>query len=365
MQVWNRIWKKLNQESGFDNEPQRTVVLLRCVYLVLLIYYTIFFALMGFYSLAEEGFFRISWIAVASVCATVWLLWRSYRQRFRRNLILFIALEILWLIGFVFVFGWSCGAQQIMFVLLALVYFSFYDALLQKALFTVGLFLLRFTLFVYLQRFGAFSELQGRLLIMLQVWSSLSFFTLMGIICGFFSSNIETADKNLVLYNQLLREQASTDPLTGIWNRRHMLDHLENDMEQHPQMPFSLGMGDIDLFKRVNDTYGHDCGDAVLKWLTELLQKALEGKGQLCRWGGEEFLLYFPGMNGDEATHFLIDFLLLLNKAPFRWKSAELHISMTFGVSEYDFRSESGVMIKQADEKLYIGKNKGRNQVVF
>lgn len=355
----------MNQESLFANETQRTVVLLRCVYLVLIVYYAIFFVLMTVYSQTEEGIFRISWIAIVSICATVWLLCLSYRQRIRRNLILFIAMEIIWLIGFIAVFGWSCGAQQIMFVLMVLVYFSFYDALPQKAIFTVGLFLLRFILFVFSQKYGAYAELHGRLLIILQVWSSLSFFTLMGIICGFFSSNIETADKNLVLYNQMLREQASTDPLTGIWNRRRMRTYLADNIRQYPQMPFSLGMGDIDLFKRINDTYGHDCGDAVLKWLTDLLQNTMDGKGRICRWGGEEFLLYFPEMNGDEATKVLIDFLLKLGRTPFRWKEEEIHISMTFGVGEYDFHSELDALIKQADEKLYIGKNKGRNQVVF
>lgn len=123
--------------------------------------------------------------------------------------------------------------------------------------------------------------------------------------------------------------------------------------------------GDIDLFKRINDTYGHDCGDAVLKWLTDLLQNTMDGKGWICRWGGEEFLLYFPEMNGDEATKVLIDFLLKLGRTTFRWKEEEIHISMTFGVGEYDFHSELDALIKQADEKLYIGKNKGRNQVVF
>ncbi|MCD8337905.1 MAG: GGDEF domain-containing protein [Lachnospiraceae bacterium] len=365
MRLWNKIREKISQESLFDNESQRIIVLLRCVYLVLILYYAIFFVLMTFCSQAEDEFFRVSWIALLSICATIGLLWLSYRQRIRRNLILFIAMEILWLTGFIAVFGWSCGAQQIMFVLVVLVYFSFYDALLQKAVFTVGLFLLRFVLFVVSQKYGAYAELHGRLLILLQVWSSLSFFTLMGLICGFFSSNIETADKNLVLYNQLLREQASTDSLTGIWNRRRMRAYLSDNIRQYPQMPFSLGMGDIDLFKRVNDTYGHDCGDAVLKWLTELLQKTMDGKGHLCRWGGEEFLLYFPEMNGDEASHLLIDFLLVLRKTPFLWKEKKIQISMTFGVEEYDFYSEPEVLIKRADEKLYIGKEKGRNQVVF
>ncbi|MCC8067110.1 MAG: GGDEF domain-containing protein [Clostridiales bacterium] len=256
-------------------------------------------------------------------------------------------------------------AQQIMFMLLVLVYFSFYDALLQKTLFTVFLFLIRFLLFYYTLGHDPYVALPNGLELILQVWSSMAFFTLMGIICGFFSSNIETADKQLVLYNQRLREQASTDPLTGLWNRRGMRTFLTENMEQHPQRIFSIGMGDIDFFKRINDRYGHDCGDAVLEWLTGRMRETLGEKSQLCRWGGEEFLVYFPQMNGDESARILFDFLEELKCNPFIWREEKIQVAMTFGVEEYDFCSELDALIKQADEKLYAGKENGRNQVVF
>ncbi|MCD8012657.1 MAG: GGDEF domain-containing protein [Lachnospiraceae bacterium] len=365
MRVWNRIWAKINQQPPFDNESQRTVVLLRCVYLVLVVYYIVFFFVLGSYCWMYDRSFRISWVAIISEVSTLALLWLSYRQRISTNLKLYVAAELLWLAGFVYLFGWDCGAQQIMFVLLVLVYFSFYDALLQKAAFTILLFLFRFALFSYTKWHDPFSRLPDMLSLVLQVWSSMSFFTLMGIICGFFSSNIESADKKLVLYNQRLREQASTDPLTGLWNRRTMRIYLNSNMEQNPKMAFSVCMGDIDLFKRVNDTYGHDCGDAVLKWLSERMKNKVEGKGQICRWGGEEFLMYFPEQNGDEVQQLLMEFLLDLDRTPFRWKEETIHISMTFGVEEYDFRSDADALIKGADEKLYIGKERGRDQVVF
>ncbi|MCD7955106.1 MAG: GGDEF domain-containing protein [Lachnospiraceae bacterium] len=365
MRVWKKIWGKINQESRFDNEPQRSVVLMRCIYLILLLYYSIFFIFMGAVSVADGKPFRFSWIAVISAVLTVLLFHLTYHQRIRRNLILYVIMELAWLTGFIYIFGWSCGAQQIMFVLLVLVYFFFYDALPQKAAFTVGLFLFRFTLFYYTLNHDPYSALEGNLSLILQVWSSMSFFTLMGVICGFFSSNIETADKTLVLYNQQLQKMASADPLTGIWNRRSMLTFLHGQMEQNPDRTFSVGMGDIDLFKRVNDNHGHDCGDAVLKWLTGSLQSRLEGVGQICRWGGEEFLVYFPDKNGDEATSFLLDFIMELSRTPFQWNGKDIPITMTFGVEEYDFREDLDTLIKQADEKLYIGKEGGRNQVVF
>ncbi len=355
----------MKRETHFENESQRTVVLLRCVYLVMLIYHFIFFCMMGFRGVLREGGFHVSWLAVISIIATLILFWLSYRQKISTNLKLFVVAAILWLGGFVFLFGWGCGAQQIMFVLLVLVYFSFYDALLQKAIFTVILFLIRFAMFSYTQNFEPYAALPDTLALVLQVWSSLSFFTLMGIICGFYSSNIEIADKQLVLYNQRLKEEARTDPLTGLWNRRAMRDFLSLNMKNYPQMPFSVGMGDIDLFKRVNDTYGHDCGDAVLKWLSSHLEKMIEGKGQICRFGGEEFLLYFPDRNGDEAAVILKEFILMLERTPFEWQGKKLQISMTFGVEEYDFHSDLESLLKKADEKLYLGKEQGRNQVVF
>ncbi|MCD7716887.1 MAG: GGDEF domain-containing protein [Lachnospiraceae bacterium] len=365
MKLWKKIWTIINQESSFDNESKRTAVVLRCVYLVMIVYHFIFFCLMGFRGLLREGGFHVSWLAVISVIATLILFQLSFRQKISTNLKLFIAAAILWLGGFVFLFGWSCGAQQIMFVMVVLVYFSFYDAIAQKAVFTVVLFLIRFAMFSYTQNFEPYTVLPDTLELVLQVWSSLSFFTLMGIICGFYSSNIETADKQLVLYNRRLKEEARTDPLTGLWNRRAMRDFLSLNMQNYPQMPFSIAMGDIDFFKRVNDTYGHDCGDAVLKWLSSHLTQMIEGKGQICRYGGEEFLLYFPDMNGDEADVTLNELLLLLARTPFEWNDNQLQISMTFGVEEYDFHSNLEEMIKKADEKLYAGKGQGRNQVVF
>ncbi|MCC8049408.1 MAG: GGDEF domain-containing protein [Clostridiales bacterium] len=365
MKLWNKIWAIINQETSYVNESHRTAVLLRCVYLVMIVYHFIFFCLMGFRGLFREGGFHVSWLAVISIAVTLILFRLSYRQKISTNLKLFIVADILWLGVFVFLYGWGCGAQQIMFVMLVLVYFSFYDALAQKAAFTAGLFLTRFIMFSYTQNFEPYAALPDTLALVLQVWSSLSFFTLMGIICGFYSSNIETADKQLVLYNQRLREEARTDPLTGLWNRRAMRDFLNLNMKNYPQMPFSIAMGDIDFFKRVNDTYGHDCGDAVLKWLTAHLVLMIEGKGQICRFGGEEFLLYFPDMNGDEAAVLLNELILMLARTPFDWHGNKILISMTFGVEEYDFHSDLETLIKKSDEKLYLGKNQGRNQVVF
>ncbi|MCC8136872.1 MAG: GGDEF domain-containing protein [Clostridiales bacterium] len=365
MKLWNKIWTTINQSSSYDNESKRTAVLLRCVYLVMIVYHFIFFCLMGFRGLLREGGFHVSWLAVISAIATLILLRLSYRQKISTNLKLFLVADILWLGGFVFLFGWGCGAQQIMFVMVALVYFSFYDALPQKAVFTVALFLIRFIMFSYTQNHEPYAALPDTLALVLQVWSSLSFFTLMGIICGFYSSNIEMADKQLVQYNQRLQEEARTDPLTGLWNRRAMRDFLNLNVKNYPKMPFSVAMGDIDLFKRVNDTYGHDCGDAVLKWLTAHMVLMIEGNGQVCRFGGEEFLLYFPDKNGDEAAVLLNEFILMLARTPFEWHDNKILLSMTFGVEEYDFRSDLETLIKKADEKLYFGKQQGRNQVVF
>ena len=104
-----------------------------------------------------------------------------------------------------------------------------------------------------------------------------------------------------MLYNEQLKKQAGTDPLTGLWNRRQMIQYITEKRRKEPVMAFTIGMGDIDFFKRINDHWGHDCGDAVLVWITQHMSRELGEHAKLCRWGGEEFIFFFPDMNGDEV----------------------------------------------------------------
>ena len=88
-------------------------------------------------------------------------------------------------------------------------------------------------------------------------------------------------------------------------------------------------------------------------------------EGQLCRWGGEEFLLIFVGKNGDETYHLIDKLRIYVMGHPVTVKDAEIAITMTFGIAEYDFAGNTESTIKEADEKLYTGKQSGRNRVIY
>ena len=124
-------------------------------------------------------------------------------------------------------------------------------------------------------------------------------------------------------------------------------------------------MGDIDFFKKVNDTRGHDCGDYVLKTLSGVFDEFMKDKGYVSRWGGEEFVFIFRDMNGDVAYPLLENLRKKIEKMDFEFFNHKFNITMTFGMEEYSPMFGSEEAIKKADEKLYIGKESGRNQVVF
>lgn len=156
------------------------------------------------------------------------------------------------------------------------------------------------------------------------------------------------------------------DVLTGLYNRRSgekMLMQVYKDKFTR-NVDYCVAIGDIDHFKRVNDNYGHDCGDMVLTEVADIMKHVLCGKGVVARWGGEEFILVFHNVMLEDAAEILKELLEEIRAKEFVYnEEKKLHITMTFGVVQ---GSVDGVdaAIKGADEKLYYGKNNGRNQIV-
>ena len=124
-------------------------------------------------------------------------------------------------------------------------------------------------------------------------------------------------------------------------------------------------MGDIDFFKKINDTYGHDAGDLVLKELALLFQEFMDGKGASIRWGGEEFLFVLTGINGDVAFLEMDRLRKIIENHEMKAGEQELHVTMTFGVEEVGTDQTLLDVLETADRKLYMGKARGRNQVVM
>jgi two-component system, cell cycle response regulator len=175
--------------------------------------------------------------------------------------------------------------------------------------------------------------------------------------------------ERIIKLERRIMELANTDPLTGLLNRRAFMDRMEQEMSraQRGKKPLSLILADIDFFKSVNDTYGHQIGDLVLKRFTGQLTSSTRPYDFLGRYGGEEFVVCLPGTDGLQAASVaermrrqIEDMEIML---PDDLRS--IRITASFGVACYSIGSGKNVdlLIKRADDALYLAKNKGRNCV--
>ena len=284
----------------------------------------------------------------------------------RLNLAIFTAIVALWCGWYVAAYGWNYGAQHLLAPVMLLAFFNIYEAPLAKIGYFLFLLVYRMALFTFAQNSAPFYELDPASNALLQLSNTATCYFALAVLCMLFSTNTQDAERSLRLANQELYKEAGTDPLTELYNRRGMLDIMEEWLKTSPGQPFCVAIADIDFFKKVNDTYGHNCGDYALKSLANLFaQSAEKSNYMVCRWGGEEFCFFMPNKNLDEAGSLMIDLNVAVCHMPLNFEGIDFSVTITAGVEEYDFLSPLTDVIQQADEKLYIGKNSGRNQVVI
>jgi len=161
------------------------------------------------------------------------------------------------------------------------------------------------------------------------------------------------------------RNRANKDFLTGVWNRRYFFEYgvplYEQSQLGGPE--FSVGMLDIDHFKKINDNYGHDAGDEVLKKFSELLVGYVGEGGVVCRFGGEEFAILLDEVEADELVGFLEDFRALTEGFSVKFKDQIINFTVSIGATA-NMDSSLTAMVSRADEKLYEVKRSGRNKVL-
>ncbi len=162
-------------------------------------------------------------------------------------------------------------------------------------------------------------------------------------------------------------QMAITDPLTGLHNRRYLESHLGGliDAAADGDKPLSLMILDIDHFKAVNDTYGHDAGDEVLKGFAERVKTAIRGVDVLCRLGGEEFIIVMPDTALDVAGRVAERVRCIVGEAlfPIDKGGREIAVTVSIGIAERRNGREADAMLKRADRALYRSKALGRNRV--
>lgn len=168
------------------------------------------------------------------------------------------------------------------------------------------------------------------------------------------------------LYAEKMRGELKTmiemDPLTSLFNRRSVNNKLKK-LEKEKKI-FSIVMCDVDWFKKINDTYGHDAGDYILVTLSQIFMKNIGDDGFAGRWGGEEFLLVYR-MGMEDTLKRVEEMKETITAYDFKYGNDHIKVSMTFGIEGDDLSENYEKRIKKADDRLYIGKNSGRNRIIY
>jgi len=165
---------------------------------------------------------------------------------------------------------------------------------------------------------------------------------------------------------QALGRLAATDPLTRSMNRRGLVDALREAMAHAARYgrPFSLAMADIDHFKRINDTYGHEAGDEVLRGIASILSKEMRLPDRVGRYGGEEFLLILPETKPDAAQTVAERIRASVSNADFAFGRSRIKVTVSIGVTEFEPGETMEELLSRVDRVMYQAKAAGRDRVI-
>lgn len=178
--------------------------------------------------------------------------------------------------------------------------------------------------------------------------------------------HLALALRNAMRYHEV-RQHADFDGLTRVYNRRHFEIRLREELDRHSRYttPMSLMMLDIDHFKAINDTYGHQTGDEVLKELAEILRDTVRSTDYVARYGGEEFVIILPHTTEEQGMRLAERIREKIASRPFIHENKTLNVTVSAGVASLHPHAleNTANLMKEADQALYFAKANGRNLV--
>lgn len=184
------------------------------------------------------------------------------------------------------------------------------------------------------------------------------------------TAQLEAEKAALEATRRELHIQATHDSLTGIFNRAAMLEHLQREISRatRDRTPLGVLIADLDHFKSLNDNYGHLCGDDVIREAADRFRVAMRGYDIVGRYGGEEFLILFPGWDLALAPGRVDDLLESIRSRPFETGTSSIRLTCSIGVATFRPEADSPSIrevLSRADTALYVAKNSGRNCASF
>lgn len=177
----------------------------------------------------------------------------------------------------------------------------------------------------------------------------------------FYVSNLYFFEMNAA--RDTLTYCSNHDLMTGLFNRR-FFEHIMQRNKSENENEYTIAIFDIDDFKKVNDTYGHEAGDCVLKTVSKILEEDACEDHVTVRWGGEEFILYMPQTGENEAYEHLESLCSKIRGSTVEYSEHKIKVTVTVGMCTGKDLTDYENIIRQADDKLYWGKRNGKNRVV-
>lgn len=360
MKVLSSLKSLITKETKDENESKKMAVLIRILCLTLIAFFVVYaigFVIIGRFSASLGS------LLMAFLYLSIFTL--SFHVRKMILVWSFIIVTTAWALGLLWLFGPDSSFQIFPPFVIIIFFFSSYKSFTQKVLFSLSTFIVYLGMsYLYGNRPPVY-ELSAATRHCLRDSCMFIIILCTCIAAHMFSNDSKIMEKKLIEYNKRLKEKANTDPLTGLNNRGMAMEYLQEFIKIADSEPCSLCICDIDHFKNVNDTYGHDIGDQVLKAVAAALIATIGDKGFVARWGGEEFFIAFPGLNGDDAKDLLYSVQSAVRKTVVNTTDHVVKVTLTYGLTEYDKDRPLNSNIKDADTKLYLGKERGRNTIIY
>lgn len=326
----------------------------------------------------DLGFFRVSLSGFIALFSCFWMVHLSFvvlvmsgiNEKFTDPNMTFI--EILWAVTCVLITIYLTDQMRpvlIMFILLALAFGAFQLRFFQVVALIAYIDVMYFFILLMLTKFRPYEiVLKEEVVVVLALVLICFSFAVVTLEMGAIRKYLHR--KNVLLEDALfdVKKASMTDELTGIKNRRYILGVLEQQhwlVERQKDYSFSVFMLDIDFFKNINDRYGHDVGDIVLKKTCRVIEKELRRIDFLGRMGGEEFLIIIPF--SDVKKNLIMAERIRKNVAQNNLGNMldEQNITVSIGVATYQWPESIETLLKRADKALYVAKHSGRNRIII
>lgn len=360
--LFSSIQSFITTDVKNKKETKELAVLLRITCLIFSVYYLI----VGI-SIAFLQHYYLGLLLVAAIGLLIAAFILTYENKTFVALVILNATLIIFSTLLALNLGFDTDFHICMFLNVLLVYFNKSENMPLKRTYCIALCIFLMCLTQFCEAYDHMKIASSTAKVYLRTLNMLAISGTLGCIAYSYCMKFNLAEDKLRKINENLERMANLDTLTGLSNRRHMNEYMSGLVFEYNRSGkiFTIAIGDIDFFKKVNDTYGHDTGDYVLTSVANQFSKFMNGKGHVARWGGEEFLFVFENMNLDKAYKNMDELRKIIQNTPMKFKEYDFNVTMTYGMEEFNDRLGVEATINRADNKLYKGKEGGRNRVVI